>query len=124
MNKPPRLFYLKVIRSHSVEPNQAYVVGDFIVAGCRAASWWESLIGRAWDLCRGITKEQNGSDTLPDTNATIGIKITTDHYAKLLGMVQPPQEVGLATINIVPSPKFNQIVSAPTQDVPWNKIII
>ena len=123
MNKPPKVFFMKVIRSNQVEPDQAYVVGDFIVAGVRAARWWELLIDRVMNLWHGITKEQNSPDTLPDTNATIGIKITTDHYAELLGMVRPPQEAGLATIQMVPSPKFDQVVTAPLQDEPWNKTI-
>ena len=115
-----KVFYLKVIRSHELEPDQAYLVGDFIVAGVRAATWWDNLIDRIREWRTGITKNQNSKiqnspDTSPDTNTTIGIKITTDHYSDLVGMVRP-LEKGRATLSLIPTPKFDQIVSATSQD--------
>ena len=110
-----KFFTLTVVRSHYLDADQAYVVGNFLVVAVRDAPWWERLFWQA----RGLlirTKPKTVPDTVPDTNETIGIKITTDHYAKLLGMVRPHCEAGIAQIKLVPSPKCDQVVSAPTQD--------
>lgn len=110
---PSKTFYLKVTRTQNPDPDQQYVVGDFAVEGIRESNWLDRLLERIRGF-PGLRKPRLPPvDQIPDTNVTIGLKITTDHYADLLGMTGTPAPVR-GILAIVPAPRHDQIVE-PTQ---------
>ena len=106
-------FYVEIRRNSGECPGYPYVVGDLTVTTIRPVTWLDRLVSRCLRL-KPVTTLKHQAIQIPDTNATIGVKITSDHYAELVGMSSNPGYS--AALSLVPAPLPHEVASAPTQD--------
>ena len=101
----------------SPNPNgNAFVVGRLRVTNICRANWLQRIWVRAHRR-----KSIDDIRHLPDTGLSIGVQITTDQYAQLMGMVDgrthainvDPSSQEYASMDFVQAPKPNQMVGRP-----------
>lgn len=114
-----KLLVVVLKQDTDVGPNKngdMFVPGRLSVTEVRRAGFVEQVrhTYRNW---RGLSTV-NDMRSFPDTGLTIGVQITTDQYATLLGMsgvTHSITERGYASMDLIQAPKPDQSMESPVE---------